>query len=82
VYLEVVMSIGTIDGETRQFRPGDVLRVVEVAHCKGHINVVGDRPAKTMIVRLPQRPSRIAVRGVAETDARSVLIDRFVPNPS
>ena len=82
VYLDGVMSVSTSDGETRQFGPGDVLRVDDVAPCKGHISVVGDRPAKTMIVRLPQRPSRIAVRGVAETDARSVLIDRFVPNPS
>lgn len=51
VYLDGTMSVTTTDGETRQFGPGDVLRVDDVAPCNGHISVVGDRPARTMIVR-------------------------------
>jgi len=51
VYLEGVMSITTSDGETRQFKAGDFLRVEDTSPCKGHISVVGDRPSYTMIVR-------------------------------
>lgn len=51
VYLEGEMSITTSDGETRRFKPGDVLRVDDTAPCKGHISVVGDRPSYTMVVR-------------------------------
>ena len=51
VYLQGVMSITTTDGETRHFRPGDVLRVEDTAPCKGHISVVGEKPAFTMISR-------------------------------
>ena len=39
------------DGETRRFRPGDVLRLEDTAPCKGHITVVGDKPGFTMFVR-------------------------------
>lgn len=51
VYLEGEMSITTSDGETRRFKPGDVVRVDDTAPCKGHISVVGDRPSYTMVVR-------------------------------
>ena len=44
-------SITATDGEMRRFRPGDVLRLEDPAPCKGHITVVGDRPAFTMFVR-------------------------------
>jgi hypothetical protein len=51
VYLEGAMSVTTSDGETRRFGPGDVLRVDDVAPCKGHISVVGGAPAYSMVVR-------------------------------
>jgi len=51
VYLEGTMSITTTDGTTRRFGPGDVVRVEDVAPCKGHISVAGDQPAFTMISR-------------------------------
>jgi len=51
VYLQGVMSITTTDGETRQFGPGDVLRVEDTAPCKGHISVVGDRASFAAISR-------------------------------
>jgi hypothetical protein len=51
VFLEGVMSVTTTDGETRQFRTGDVLRVEDTAPCKGHISVVGDQPAFIMVAR-------------------------------
>ena len=51
VYLQGVMSITTTDGETRHFGPGDVLRVEDVAPCKGHISVGGDKTSFTMISR-------------------------------
>ena len=51
VYLEGSMSISSSDGETRQFKPGDVLRVEDTAPCKGHISVAGERPAFTLISR-------------------------------
>jgi len=51
VYLQGVMSITTTDGDTRHFGPGDVLRVEDIAPCKGHISVVGDKTSFTMISR-------------------------------
>lgn len=51
LYLQGTMSITVTDGETRHFGPGDVLRVEDVAPCKGHISVVGDRPSFTVISR-------------------------------
>jgi hypothetical protein len=39
---EGVFSITTTDGETRQLRAGAVVRLEDVAPCKGHITVVGD----------------------------------------
>ena len=51
VYLEGAMSITVTDGETRHFKRGDVVRVEDVAPCKGHISVAGDQPAFTMIAR-------------------------------
>jgi hypothetical protein len=44
-------SITATDGETRQFRPGDVLRLEDTAPCKGHITVVGDKTGFTMFIR-------------------------------
>lgn len=51
VYLQGVMSITTTDSDTRHFGPGDVLRVEDIAPCKGHISVVGDKTSFTMISR-------------------------------
>jgi hypothetical protein len=51
VVLEGEFSITTTGGETRRFRPGDVLRLEDTAPCKGHITVVGDKPGLTMFVR-------------------------------
>ncbi|SEB25265.1 hypothetical protein SAMN05444680_12443 [Variovorax sp. YR216] len=51
VYLQGTMAITVTDGETRRFGPGDVLRVEDTAPCKGHISVVGDKPAFTAISR-------------------------------
>jgi len=51
VFLQRVMSITTIDNETRHFGPGDVLRAEDTAPCKGHISVVGDKTSFTMISR-------------------------------
>ena len=44
-------SITTTDGETRQFRTGDVIRVDDTLPCKGHITVVGDHPGFLMVTR-------------------------------
>jgi hypothetical protein len=41
----------TTDGETRRFRPGDVVLVEDTAPCKGHITVVGDTPGLLMFAR-------------------------------
>jgi hypothetical protein len=49
--LHGVFSITTTDGETRQFRTGDVLRVEDTSPCKGHITVVGDQPGYLMVTR-------------------------------
>jgi len=46
-----VLSVTTTDGETRRFRPGDVVRVEDTSPCKGHITVVGDEPTILMIAR-------------------------------
>ncbi|MGH7044764.1 MAG: hypothetical protein ACREE2_00055 [Stellaceae bacterium] len=51
IILEGDFSITATDGETRRFRPGDVLRLEDTAPCKGHITVVGDKPGFTMFVR-------------------------------
>ena len=51
VYLSGQMSITTSDGQTRRFGSGDVLRVEDVAPCKGHISEVGTDPVRTMVVR-------------------------------
>jgi len=51
IILEGEFSITTTDGETRQFRPGGVLRLEDTAPCKGHITVVGDKPGLTMFVQ-------------------------------
>jgi hypothetical protein len=51
VYLTGQMSVTTSDGQTRQFRVGDVLRTEDVAPCKGHISVAGSTTVHTMVVR-------------------------------
>jgi hypothetical protein len=51
IILEGDFSITASVGETRRFRPGDVLRLEDTAPCKGHITVVGDKPGFTMFVR-------------------------------
>lgn len=51
VYLSGEMTVTTSDGQTRRFGPGDVLRVEDVAPCKGHISVVGGAPSHTLVVR-------------------------------
>jgi hypothetical protein len=51
IVLGGVFSITATDGETRQFRPGDVLRLEDTPPCKGHITVVGDKPGFFMFVR-------------------------------
>jgi hypothetical protein len=51
IILEGDFSITATDGETKRFRPGDVLRLEDTAPCKGHITVVGDKPGFTMFVR-------------------------------
>jgi hypothetical protein len=50
-HLQGVMSITTTDGETRQFGPGEVLRVEDTAPCKGHISVVGEKASFSAIAR-------------------------------
>jgi len=49
--LEGVFSITVTDGETRQLSPGDVVRLEDVAPCKGHITVVGDKPGHLLFAR-------------------------------
>src|SRR5262249_45850380 len=51
VVLAGIFSVTTTDGNTRRFSPGDVLRVEDTAPCKGHITVVGDKPAFLMFAR-------------------------------
>lgn len=50
-FLAGVVSIITTDGETRQFRAGDVLWVEDTSPCKGHIFVAGDKPVFLMFAR-------------------------------
>ena len=51
VYLSGTMTITTTDNVSRRFGAGDVLRVEDVAPCRGHISVVGDEAAHSIIVR-------------------------------
>jgi len=51
VYLSGQMSIATSDGQSRRFGPGDVLRVEDVAPCKGHISVALSAAVHPMVVR-------------------------------
>lgn len=44
-------SVTATDGETRRFHVGDVLRIEDIAPCKGHITVVGDKPGFAMFAR-------------------------------
>ena len=50
VYLGT-MTITASDNVSRRFGAGDVLRVEDVARCRGHISVAGDEAANSMIVR-------------------------------
>ena len=45
IYLGGTMTITTSDNASRRFAAGDVLRVEDVAPCRGHISVVGDEAA-------------------------------------
>jgi hypothetical protein len=49
--LDGVFSITATDGETRQLHPGDVVRLEDVAPCKGHITVVGEKPGYLLFAR-------------------------------
>ena len=51
VVLAGTVSATTTDGETRQFMPGDVVRVEDTAPCRGHITVVADKPVLLMFAR-------------------------------
>lgn len=51
VVLRGNFSVIATDGEARQFRPGDVLRVEDAPPCKGHITVVGDEPGSFPFAR-------------------------------
>ena len=44
-------SITVTDGETRRLHPGGVLLLEDVAPCKGHITVVGDKPGFLLFAR-------------------------------
>ncbi len=44
-------SVTATDGETRRFHVGDVIRTEDIAPCKGHITVVGDKPGFAMFAR-------------------------------
>jgi hypothetical protein len=44
-------SITVTDGETRQLHPGGVLLLEDVAPCRGHITVVGDKPGFLLFAR-------------------------------
>ena len=48
---EGVFSITTTDGQTRQLRPGAVVRLEDVAPCKGHITVVGETTGVLVFTR-------------------------------
>lgn len=50
-YLDGSMSVVASDGEVREFSAGDVLLAEDVAPCKGHISVVGERGVRAAIVR-------------------------------
>ena len=51
IFLGGTMTITTSDNASRRFAAGEVLRVEDVAPCRGHISVVGDEAAHSMIVR-------------------------------
>jgi hypothetical protein len=51
IYLSGQMTVIASDGQSRRFGVGDVLRLEDVAPCKGHISVVGAAAAHTMVVR-------------------------------
>jgi len=51
IYLSGQMSVSTSDGQRRRFGAGDVLRVEDVAPCKGHLSVAGPAAVHTMVVR-------------------------------
>ena len=48
-----VIWIKVSDGETRQFQPGDVIEVLDVAPSKGHITWVGGEPAIALFSNHP-----------------------------
>ena len=50
---EGVMWLRASDGETRQFRAGDVVEVLDAAPSKGHITWVGDEPVIALFSNHP-----------------------------
>jgi hypothetical protein len=46
-----VFSITVTDGQTRQLRTGAVVRLEDVAPCRGHITVVGDTTGFLLFAR-------------------------------
>lgn len=51
IYLSGQMTVTASDGQSRRLGVGDVLRLEDVAPCKGHISVVGTTAVHTMVVR-------------------------------
>lgn len=49
--LRGTFSITVTDGETRRLQPGDVVQLEDIAPCKGHITVVGDKPGFLLFAR-------------------------------
>ena len=49
--LDGVFSITATDGETRELHAGDFVRLEDVAPCRGHITVVGDKPGYLLFAR-------------------------------
>ena len=45
------VSVTASDGEAKRLHPGDAVRLEDTAPCKGHVTVVGDKPAFTIFVR-------------------------------
>ena len=49
--LRGVFSITVTDGETRRLHAGDTVLLEDIAPCKGHITVVGDKPGFLLFAR-------------------------------
>jgi hypothetical protein len=49
--LQGLFSITVTDGETRQLHAGDMVLLEDIAPCRGHITVVGDKPGFLLFAR-------------------------------